>query len=527
MRSINLAAIICMAAFAAIAVEWTCCANARSEPGEAQAEYRTASMPRVAVIALAQQRISVYGAAGKIMEASVSTGAPGYETPAGIYSILDKEEEHHSNLYDDASMPFMQRLTWSGIAMHAGALPGYPDSHGCARLPYGFASQLYQATKLGMRVIVVREDITPADIEQPDIFSQASETSPAEMRGWPNETEMPAHLQAIKEAKQEEAEAAKEQEQKARSVAQKKAAEVGSASLLAKAAEANLARMEAELNGSELPETVFNRIVKGEAARAKAGSRVEAARLRLEAARAQVQAKMNVARRAEEEAQAAAGSSKEAAEAAELARQNAWPISIFISRKTQRLYIRRGRAPVFESPVTIRDPEKPIGTFVFIALSYAETSGHMRWNAVSMYENATEIEPHSGAKHKLKRHLPAKPTDVVGARNALGRLVIPQEAVDQISKSQLPGASLIISDEGLSDETGQDTDFIVFMSGEPQGGSTSRAARVTEQDVPGASKQLQAQKKRAGSSFSRSRLGPDGGVWRSRGFSPFAELFGY
>ena len=148
-------------------------ANARSHRGgERHAQSSAAGTPRLAVIALAQQRISIYGNSGKILEAPVSTGAAGRETPAGIYSILQKEEEHRSNLYDDASMPYMERLTWTGIAMHAGALPGYAASHGCTRLPYGFAQQLYELTGLGMRVVIVREDIAPAEIEQPAMFTQ-------------------------------------------------------------------------------------------------------------------------------------------------------------------------------------------------------------------------------------------------------------------------------------------------------------------------------------------------------------------
>ena len=131
----NLAAILCTAAFAAIALDGTSSANAmQSQQRERAMQSRAVSPPLLAIIALAQQRVSVYGASGKIMEAPVSTGVKGRETPAGIYSILEKEEEHHSNLYDDASMPFMQRLTWTGIAMHAGVLPGYAASHGCTRL---------------------------------------------------------------------------------------------------------------------------------------------------------------------------------------------------------------------------------------------------------------------------------------------------------------------------------------------------------------------------------------------------------
>jgi hypothetical protein len=262
------------------------------------------------------------------------------------------------------------------------------------------------------------------------------------------------------------------------------------------------------------------------AARALAAAKVQAARLQLETAKTQAQVKMNAVAQAEEEAKVAAAVSSEADEAAEIARENAWPISIFISRKTQRLYIRRGREPVFESPVTIRDPDKMIGTFVFTALNYSAAAGRMRWNVVSMYKNATAIEPYSEAKREPKKHREAKPADVAGARSAMERLVIPQEALDHISGALLPGSSLIISDEGTSSETGKDTDFIVFMSGEPQGGGTFRSAVISQANAAGERRRSRGQKRRTGSSFSRSRARAAGAVWRSREFSPFSSPFG-
>jgi hypothetical protein len=105
-----------------------------------------------------------------MLRAPVSTGQTGYETPAGIYSVIGKEAEHYSNLYDDAEMPFMQRITWSGIALHAGQLPGYAASHGCVRMPYSFAEQLFDLTKMGLRVIIVPRDVAPSDIEHRSLF---------------------------------------------------------------------------------------------------------------------------------------------------------------------------------------------------------------------------------------------------------------------------------------------------------------------------------------------------------------------
>src|ERR1700732_3541836 len=126
--------------------------------------------PLMAIVSLSNQRVTIYDADGWILRAPVSSGQTGYETPAGVYSVIQKEEEHYSNLYDDASMPFMQRITWSGIALHAGPLPGYPASHGCVRMPYEFAQRLFDMTKIGMRVIVARNDVRPIEINHPVLF---------------------------------------------------------------------------------------------------------------------------------------------------------------------------------------------------------------------------------------------------------------------------------------------------------------------------------------------------------------------
>ncbi len=259
------------------------------------------------------------------------------------------------------------------------------------------------------------------------------------------------------------------------------------------------------------------------AVRSRAAAKVQSARLQLERAKAEAQAKRDAAAQSEEGAKAARAASDEAAEAAETARQNSWPVSIFISRQTQRLYIRRGREPVFEGPVTIRNPDEPIGDFVFTALGYTGTPGRMRWNVVSMYKNATAIEPYSESKRDSKKHREPKPADVAGARNALQRLIIPQEALDQVSGALLPGSSLIISDEGPSSETGKDTDFVVFMSGDPKGGATFRIP-VTAGDTAGEKRRSHGQERRASVSRSRHRTSEAG--WRRREGSSFS-FFGF
>jgi hypothetical protein len=144
--------------------------GAASVQNEQSMELRSAGEPIMAIVSLRDQQITVYDANGWIMRAPVSSGQKGRETPAGVFSILQKEAEHYSNIYDDAYMPHMQRLTWSGIALHGGALPGYPTSHGCIRVPYDFAERLFDATRLGMRVIVAPTDVVPVAIDHPALF---------------------------------------------------------------------------------------------------------------------------------------------------------------------------------------------------------------------------------------------------------------------------------------------------------------------------------------------------------------------
>jgi len=112
------------------------------------------SEPVTIVVSLMEQRAFVYRGSTMISATTISSGKDGKDTPVGTYPILQKNAVHKSSLYDDASMPFMQRLTWDGIAIHAGRNPGFPASHGCIRVPLGFAKQLFGVTTLGTTVTV-------------------------------------------------------------------------------------------------------------------------------------------------------------------------------------------------------------------------------------------------------------------------------------------------------------------------------------------------------------------------------------
>src|SRR3979411_485572 len=140
-----------------------------AQPTEATAP-RDAGEPIMAIVSIKTQQVTFYDADGWILRAPVSTGVAGRETPAGVFAVIEKDKDHHSTLYDDAWMPNMQRITWNGVALHGGPLPGYAASHGCVRMPYGFAEKLFDKTRIGMRVIISPDNAEPVEFSHPALF---------------------------------------------------------------------------------------------------------------------------------------------------------------------------------------------------------------------------------------------------------------------------------------------------------------------------------------------------------------------
>ena len=470
-------------------------AQRRSEGGRDELRLsRKATPPLMAIIALNQQRVTIYDADGWLLRAPVSTGQTGYETPAGIYSVLEKNREHYSNLYDGASMPFMQRLTWSGIALHAGVLPGRPASHGCIRMPHEFAKELFDLTKVGLRVIVVRDDTAPVNITYPVPFKPGpirSEVAHAPVVARPSASIDPQLMQlsgapsadagaaraptwrSIATAKVAEAEAAAKTAAETRRAAARAASEAAVFPKQLRLAEGAKLRAEVQLeHAKQALETARSPAAteKAEMVKTKALGRLAAAQAQLDAVKGAGQPKINAAAIARDAAEAAETAKVSAQNDAKLAQAKIAPVSVFISRKTQRLYVRQAFQPIFESPLTIRDPDTPIGTTIFTALHYTSESedADLRWSVVSMYANTAIPEPR--VHHSSNRSVEAGLTNPYAAGVALERISIPQETIDRINEVLSPGSSLIISDEGLSRETGKGTDFVVLMSGEPQGG---------------------------------------------------------
>ncbi len=441
-------------------------AAARSTRGERAVqsiETRAVGEPVMAIISLRAQRITVYDSKGWILRAPVSSGQRGRETPAGVFSVIQKDAEHYSNLYDDAYMPNMQRLTWSGIAIHGGPMPGYPASHGCVRMPYGFAARLFDQTHLGMRVIVAPGDAAPVEVAHPLLF-----------RSNPG-------AEAVARARAAEAEAAARKADEARLAAVAASRDAARAMVPLRRAENLQRRVEAQRVAAEKAvETAASDEARKQAedARAKAEAALADLQAQAASAKAELQPKLDAVAPAREAAAAAESARATAADAASAAARALEPVSVFISRKTQHLYVRRAFQPIFDAPITIRDPDRPIGTHVFTAMERAGDGPDLRWSVVTLeggdrHESALELP--------VRRHArgadDAEPMPVASsasARAALDRIVIPQDVMDRIAAMGSPRSSLIISDEDLSTETGKGTDFIVILNDQPQGGIAMR-----------------------------------------------------
>lgn len=417
-------------------------ATAPRDPGE----------PIMAIVSIKTQHVVFYDADGWIFRAPVSTGTTGRETPAGVFAVVEKDKDHRSTMYDDAEMPNMQRITWNGIALHGGPLPGYAASHGCVRMPFGFAEKLFDRTRIGMRVIISPNDAAPVDISHPLLLVPNQQAIAA----------APARIDALSIEADEAGKAADEAKRAAATAARDTAALTASLRKL----EQLKSRADAELTYADkvLAATKTDQArAQAEDKKQKAAQKATDAATQLDTAKTEAKSKPDAAA-LKAAAKAADAKKTAAAKAATEAKLALEPVSIYISRATQKLYVRRnthkpapdGGGEVFDTsievPVTIQDAGRPIGTHIFTAM--AKTDAGLRWSAVSI-------------------------DDADSAKSALDRVTIPQEVRDIIGPTALPRSSIVISDEPLSKETNYRTEFVAVLSKEPQGGFITRKPTPT------------------------------------------------
>jgi hypothetical protein len=314
-------------------------------------------------------------------------------------------------------------------------------------------------------VIVSRHDVRPTEIDHPFLFKPA--------------TPLP-NLKALADAKTVEAQAGARKANAARLAAARLAGEaarlVPAAESMKRRAEAQLAAADAALAGATSPSAIRF----AEDARARAHAIRAEAEARLLIAEVEAPLKAQAAARAREEASAAEAARRAALDDSREASRKMTPASILISRKTGRLSIRQAFQQVLESPVTIQDPDEPLGTHIYTALDTTNHGTDLRWNAVTLRGGSEARPARRGDEDPYVSLVVA--TNPAGA--ALDRIEIQPDIAARIAEIITPGASLIVSDEGPSVETGKDTDFVILLSGEPQGAIKKRrpAAQARNRD---------------------------------------------
>jgi L,D-transpeptidase-like protein len=361
-------------------------------------------------ISINQQKLHLYSDGVHVADTSIATGVLSLPTPLGVFSVIQKQVFHRSNIYSNAPMPYMQRITWSGVAMHEGESIGHRASHGCIRMPHDFAMRLYRLTKLNTRVIIANAELKPTEFADPHLF--VHEERPPEI-----------------------------------------------AAPVANEVEPVVAKpTELAVHANTLTPLVQSDVVTPQATAPaiKPDQKTESAAPGADAGAAGA---------------AAPPAPATPTDLAKVAAANKIPISIFVSRKRQRLYIRQDFEPLFDVPVTIAEPGSPLGTHVFTALEFTgpeHTS--LRWNVVSLPgeppKRVRYVEERRDRHGRVRRREieeerasdtppPQSPAQV------LARIEIPSEVSEAIAQMIVPGSSLIISDQGLGDETGEGTDFVV------------------------------------------------------------------
>ena len=495
--------------------------------------------PLIIAISIEKQSLKIHDANGFFAETPISTGMKGHPTPMGVFSVIQKQKLHHSNIYSGAPMPYMQRITWSGVAIHAGVLPGYPASHGCIRMPMAFAVKMWNWTKMGARVVVTPGEITPASFSHPLLATQKVAPQPtAEPRvdappaakpdkaSAADTTTKPTIAQADLELRstvghgdgakpvigeplastslREEthtADASDDVPANQPSVTMTDAASSDGNAMPREEPRAGKAPSIAE---DAAPAMAADASKSAETAEAREKSDDTTAAAQPGADTAKLEVSATGSTKAEEKTdekkdEAPADNVKAVAEtstsvpdekkdqarlpdaakpptgkndpATSVAPKRAGQIAVLISRKDSKLYVRQNFAPLFDTPVSVAPSDRPLGTHVFTAQIDKDDANIVHWSVISLpapsrhSERRDEDERASRRRKMAATVIEAKPSPVPDSpTEALNRLTIPADAMARITEGLSTGASIIVSDQGISaGETGEGTDFIVSL----------------------------------------------------------------
>ena len=363
------------------------------------------------LVSLDKQHLKIYDERGLFAESPISSGTKDHPTPMGIFSVVEKSKWHRSNLYSSAPMPFMQRITWSGVALHAGQLPGYPASHGCIRLPAQFASRLWNWSKLGARVIITPGEMSIADMSHRLLPARApvlaSEAPTERVRTADASGAMPNAVQV--DAKPSPA---------------------------------------ADLVPSDVRGSIIDDVTDAKASDVAAPADPAAPEAPTPVAAAPVEPSQPVWMQMP---------------------KRSGQLAVFVSRKDSRLYVRQNFYPVFDVPITIKD-DAPLGTHVFTARKGDGDSSFV-WSATSLPSVTKTLvtrKPGRTPSGKLRMRdvydtrFGSVPTPA-SVSEVLDRIDIPEDALQRIAYLLSPGSSIVVSDLSINvgGETGRGTEFIV------------------------------------------------------------------
>ena len=404
------------------------------------------------IVSLQNQRMTVYKGGIQISTTRISSGKPGHSTPAGVYSILQKNRRHFSNLYDDAPMPYMQRLTWSGVALHAGVVPNYPASHGCIRMPHAFARKLFSLTDRGGQVLVTTGDDKVQSIKHAKLFQPAPLATifdpkylTAATRGTQRASKAPG---GADEAKAGPFFDGADRRQVATSeVPSSSGIQTAAVSIKTEKLHVYEGRDDRPLRIVITRRTKRERVIDIQAMLNQMGYVVGTPDGR-------VGRDTRVAIR---KFQKEKGLKVTGQESDELWKQlnkatGTWRYS------TGHLYVRQGMVDVFDAPVTINQPSEPLGTHVYTAMHFENEATTVRWTAVTLKQS----RPPRSTVYIDDEEALAK-ANAVTAQEALERIEIPDRIRRRIEAMLTPESYVVISDNGIDprETTKKGTDFIV------------------------------------------------------------------
>ena len=420
--------------------------------------------PLIIAVSIEKQSLKVYDANGFYAQTPVSTGMRGHSTPMGVFSVIQKHKFHHSNIYSGAPMPYMQRITWSGVAMHAGVLPGYPASHGCIRMPMAFAVKMWGWTRMGARVVITPGEMTPASFSHPLLVAQkivpqpiaAEEPKPDALPAVKSDkdaglTNKPAFAEAGLELRPSvghdgvkpvmaEPSASMARREPTRTADASSALPItngsatmtdatssgGSPSPRSEAAEPATAKssatatsddkpVEAKSSEAAAPEIKSAEIkpaeaksddVKTEASKTDAPKPTEESHENTDEsvkAATDVPSAPDVKKDQDLPNSGKAAVSKPAPAIA-AAPKRSGQIAVFVSRKDSKLYVRQNFAPLFNVPITIAPSDRPLGTHVFTAQADKNDANVLHWSVVSLPVRVRYAEQRDEDERGSRRH---------------------------------------------------------------------------------------------------------------------------